>query len=950
MTQALLSSRALTASARWRIARVLRCAAAVAASRAARSVCAAPLAKERRPAPPPVVTHARRLLAHRRQQRPSQGLKIERVCAGRRDQLTELADPAALQRLRPVSEGAQFGVDIAGFAHGGWLLALEIDRSIAALDRILDLYSCLGGAKPSRRTYSPEGALIRRADVRLSMGSAAHGDLSLLGEGDLPRGRLERRGRRRLSFGLAAARRTTRSSHDFTNKAGVVHSEILLPEGAPARWRDRATLWNEVEASEKRKDAQLAREVEFAIPREMSQAEGIALAKDFVQREFVDRGMVADLNVHWDVAEDGSPKPHAHVMLTMREAKADGFGAKIRDWNRVELLEQWREAWAEHVNQRLAALDIDIRVDHRSLENQGVGLEPQHKIGAAGAQREARGEAAERLADHREIARRNGERIIADPKIALDAITHQQSTFTNHDLARFIHRHSDDKDQLDRAMSAVKTSPDFIALGRDGLGRERFTSREMLGVELALEQTAEVMAGRTDHVVPLDQAKAALTIAIGRTVAVSDEQAMALLHMTTRADLALVMGYAGSGKSTLLGIARDVWEDWGFTVRGAALSAENLENGSGISSRTLASLEYAWARGRDHLTSKDVLVIDEAGMVGSRQMQRVLAHAERAGAKVVIVGDPEQLQAIEAGAAFRALAERHGAAEITGVRRQREDWQRQATRELATGRTGAALERYERAGMVMAHGSREAAQAALVEGWSMQRERSPRTSQIILAYTRADVAALNGLARERLKAAGELGDEQNVTTTRGPRVFAAGDRVMFLRNERSLGVKNGTLGTIDAVNAREMAVQLDDGRQVAFDFKDYADLDHGYAATVHKAQGVTVENTHVLASGHMDRHAAYVALTRHRDSVALHCSREEFATVSELARSLGRERAKDVTLDYVQAFGAPHGVEKGQEAATRTRSVAADIRSVWEPPEPVRPISRERERDRGRER
>jgi ATP-dependent exoDNAse (exonuclease V) alpha subunit len=112
--------------------------------------------------------------------------------------------------------------------------------------------------------------------------------------------------------------------HDFSNKAGVVHSEVMLPEGAPERLNDRETLWNEVEASEKRKDAQLAREVEFSIPRELDQQEGIRLARDFVQKEFVDRGMVADLNVHWDYAEDGSPKPHAHVMLAMREVGPEG--------------------------------------------------------------------------------------------------------------------------------------------------------------------------------------------------------------------------------------------------------------------------------------------------------------------------------------------------------------------------------------------------------------------------------------------------------------------------------------------------------------------------------------------------------------------------------------------------------------------------------------------------
>ena len=114
--------------------------------------------------------------------------------------------------------------------------------------------------------------------------------------------------------------------HDFSNKAGVVHSEVMLPDGAPDRLGDRETLWNEVEAVELRKDAQLAREIEFAIPRELSEKQGIALARDFVRREFVDSGMVADLNVHWDVGADGEARPHAHVMLALRDVDEDGFG------------------------------------------------------------------------------------------------------------------------------------------------------------------------------------------------------------------------------------------------------------------------------------------------------------------------------------------------------------------------------------------------------------------------------------------------------------------------------------------------------------------------------------------------------------------------------------------------------------------------------------------------
>jgi ATP-dependent exoDNAse (exonuclease V) alpha subunit len=180
-------------------------------------------------------------------------------------------------------------------------------------------------------------------------------------------------------------------SHDFSSKRGVVHSEVMLPEDAPEQWSDRERLWNDVEAFEVRKDAQLAREVEFALPREMTQAQGIELARDFVQAEFVNRGMIADLNVHWDMAEDGTPKPHAHIMLTMRSVDEDGFGPKVRDWNRTETVERWRERWAELANERLAELDIDARIDHRSFEAQGIALEPQSQIGAPAQRIEGEG-------------------------------------------------------------------------------------------------------------------------------------------------------------------------------------------------------------------------------------------------------------------------------------------------------------------------------------------------------------------------------------------------------------------------------------------------------------------------------------------------------------------------------------------------------------------------------
>jgi Ti-type conjugative transfer relaxase TraA len=385
----------------------------------------------------------------------------------------------------------------------------------------------------------------------------------------------------------------------------------------------------------------------------------------------------------------------------------------------------------------------------------------------------------------------------------------------------------------------------------------------------------------------------ALTNAHSRGLELSGEQRDAFEHVTGSRGLASVIGYAGSGKSAMLGVARAAWEAAGYEVRGLALSgiaAEGLENGSGIASRTIAAQEHQWSQGREHLTPRDVLVIDEAGMVGTRQMERVLTHAAQAGAKVVLVGDPQQLQAIEAGAAFRSIAERYGSVEITEVRRQHEDWQREATRQLATGRTAEALRAYDEAGHVHAAVTREAARGALIERWERERQAHPGDTRIILAHTNDDVRALNAVARERMRmsidpAAGPgqaLGEDVTVMTERGERRFASGDRVMFFRNERGLGVKNGTLGTIEQVSAQSMIVATDQGRRLAFDTRDYAHIDHGYAATVHKAQGMTVERVHVLATPGMDSHSAYVALSRHRDSVELHFGRDDFADHARL--------------------------------------------------------------------
>jgi len=473
----------------------------------------------------------------------------------------------------------------------------------------------------------------------------------------------------------------------------------------------------------------------------------------------------------------------------------------------------------------------------------------------------------------------------------------------------------------------------LVRLGRDGHGEERFTSREMIAVEERLHQAAEIMAGRERHWVRADHARRAMELAEERSLVLSREQRSALVHVTERHDLAIVVGYAGSGKSAMLGVAREAWEESGYQVRGLALSgiaAENLESGSGIASRTIASMEHQWGHGRELLSDQDVLVIDEAGMIGSRQMERVLGEAQRVGAKVVLVGDPEQLQAIEAGAAFRSLVERHPHVEVRDIRRQQESWQQDATRQLATGHTGEALEAYREHGMVQPAQTRDEARERLVEGWNRDRTMAPDKTRIILTHTNDEVAALNNLARGKLRDGQELGLDVAIRVERGDRTFASGDRVMFLKNDQGLGIKNGSLGEVESVTSKDMTVRLDAGRSVAFDLKDYAHLDHGYAATIHKAQGVTVDRVHVLATPGLDRHSTYVALSRHRDCVQLHYGQDDFADDAKLVRVLSRERAKDMAGDY-ERESAPTP-NRGPDRAGEARSAAASPEPAGQAP------------------
>jgi ATP-dependent exoDNAse (exonuclease V) alpha subunit len=205
--------------------------------------------------------------------------------------------------------------------------------------------------------------------------------------------------------------------YDFSRKPHVVHAEILLPEGTPAWMRDRgrAAIWNEVERCEDRSTrydtAQIAREGDIALPRELSALARLVLIRLFAREQFVQRGMVCDFAIHEPVSEgDGLVQAHAHLLLTMRQLTPQGFGKKVRDWGSRVMFNAWREAWAEHVNAALERAGIAARIDHRSLKAQHIAREPAPHIGRTAWEMEQRGRVTRRGARWLEVRERNVER------------------------------------------------------------------------------------------------------------------------------------------------------------------------------------------------------------------------------------------------------------------------------------------------------------------------------------------------------------------------------------------------------------------------------------------------------------------------------------------------------------------------------------------------------------
>jgi len=449
-------------------------------------------------------------------------------------------------------------------------------------------------------------------------------------------------------------------------------------------------------------------------------------------------------------------------------------------------------------------------------------------------------------------------------------------------------------DEVESAADAFLASESVVTVAETAKGI-RYTTKRIWELESQALEAAERMAAEPRG--EAGELVAARVIAARPTLNPGQREMVRRL-LAGREGIAVVIGEAGTGKSFATVAAAEGWAQAGFELRAAAPTwrAANVLRSDGLEATTVAGLLHDLDRSELGLSPRSVLLVDEAGMVGSEHLARVIGHADKAGAKLVLVGDPEQLGAIEAGGLFSAIAQRTDPVHLEEVIRHNHELDRDAAKLIREGQGREALSLYRSEERVTVAGNAEERRVAMVEDWWQSYSRGE--DALMVAKRNVEVERLNATARELVRSEGRLGSEEIEV---GGAAFAAGDQVITRINDRAGGIYNRErweVAAVDAERGRVVLEGIDQARRVEVG-RDYLDrttlggeapaLQHAYAVTTYCAQGTTVDRAYVMADTSMDKQEFYVATSRTREQTYLYATPEIQGERSEYAPT-GPER------------------------------------------------------------
>lgn len=496
-----------------------------------------------------------------------------------------------------------------------------------------------------------------------------------------------------------------------------------------------------------------------------------------------------------------------------------------------------------------------------------------------------RREEANRLRDA--IARR-------DAGAVLDHMTEKRATFTAKELVRTLTKEIKSDFRRTQFAEKILSHKNAIGLSDEPKGPvTRYTSAAVFEAEKYVLSAADSLSRANRHGVSETARAEILKRFEKQKTGLSPEQAKAFRHATDKEGLALIDGQAGTGKSHTMSAIRQAYEANGYKVIGLAPTnavVSDMRTDGFRNANTIHAELMALNNDRTSWSPKTAVMVDEAAMVDTRIMAVLTAHARSSGAKLILVGDDRQLSSIERGGMFGAMKDRHGAAALTEVRRQYKDEDRRAASMMAEGNFHDALAIYEAKGAIKWNRTQTQARADLVGAWAADSRKDPEKSRFVFAYTNDDVSRLNEELRAVRKGRGELGKDHAFETKFGKFNFATNDRIQLTDTDKRQGLFNGTVGTITGIEGDKITVKFDGrlSRTATFDADKFQGFRHGYAGTIYKGQGRTLDQTYLYHSEHWRSAASYVALTRHRDKAEMFVATNTAPNLQRLARQMAR--------------------------------------------------------------
>ncbi|WP_109235096.1 AAA family ATPase [Orientia tsutsugamushi] len=699
--------------------------------------------------------------------------------------------------------------------------------------------------------------------------------------------------------------------YNFSRKKDNVYHTVLIPDYVHQDFKNIQTLMNEVERTAKKDNSQLLKDIVIALPdeKELNLEHRIELTHQIVdEMEWVQKGIGVQIDIH--KPQIGDKNWHVHILLTMRRFREDGTGLgdiavdlnpKIITVNGQKVVikdsKMIHEIAKEETNAYFAELGLPNRVkDISKVPGKHIGnikyIEIRNLINEVLNENELRKEA------HLKI--------INDADVITDSITHYKSIFTKQDVEKAV-KDIPDPTAREQLVQQVLSSNRILELYHDdGESSKYFTTIEVRNEETRIIRIANKINNQVYYNDIYN-----LKSDIEGLANVSEEQKQALRHiLLSTSGVRVLRGRAGTGKSYVLIKAHELATNRGQKVIGIAPTHKAVSE-----LRSKGYTEVYTVKGflynRKKIFMQDsLIVVDEAGMVGTKAYAELFRVVRNNNCQLILAGDEKQLASIERGGMFEMLSNNFGSHVLIDIRRQSENWSREAATKFAESNILSGITLLRQNKCVKFDNTLQDSISKLIYDWSLSKFKLHE--KLVITVRNKDVDILNSSIRSLLKANGTLqGTEYRRSIAGRKESYMAGDRIVFQKSDKDLQIQNSEFATLTSVNKNEFVAKTDAGKEVSFD-PSKIQFKHGYASTVYKAQGASIKDVYVLHNGVSNISSSYVAMTRHIEKLQLYCNKKATVSINSLINQLSRPNEKSASITLKTA----HDLEKARTKTT----------------------------------